>query len=128
MADFLDLDKLVPGHREIKLGGKIWKISGEISVKDTLKLLDLWQKFGTSPDSPEEIKEVFQHLTIFFKEHQPDITAEKLTEMIKFSQMTQLIMFLFNSMVVADKELDAILNKEPEKKDLPGTVPAKTGQ
>ena len=80
----LDLDALVPGDKEVKLGGKVWKISGSASTRIMLNLLRLGQEIEDAQENAgllsKKLDEIYDVYYELFKGKNDGLTVDRFRE------------------------------------------------
>jgi len=93
MADeikILDLDAIIPDERKIKINGKEYRIRGDATVEESLKLT----KYANDNSSPEAIAALFGAIKSFFIDK---IDDKELKTLGIRTQLPLLIQFLFSN-------------------------------
>lgn len=110
----LDLDALAPDPKIIKMGGKEWKISADISVEDVTILLKEYQSLNEDPENPETIKKLLNLVIDLFREHQPDLNEKELGRHLKLRYLPTIVAFIFQSLTNAVEDSDIPKKAEEE--------------
>jgi hypothetical protein len=94
----LDLDSILPEERQIKVNGKTYRIRGDASVEETLKLA----KYSGNNTSPEAIDALFNAVQSFFIDK---IELSELKTLGVKTQLPALISFLYGGLAAEKKTL-----------------------
>lgn len=72
----IDLDELVPETVEIKMGGEVFKLPGDIPVPDYLRIAKLWDSLQEEPEEDEDdprLKQLYDAVFDLFKREDPSL-------------------------------------------------------
>lgn len=116
MSKVLNLDKMLPDPKKVILGGKEYTLSSSLKVKDTLNLLKTYGRFQDDVEDTAVMEGMLEQAASFFKENHPEMTSEKLGEMINVEQLPKLVLFLYESMTDAAEEIKSEGEKKTVKK------------
>jgi len=121
-----NLDSIIEEDQQVILAGKEWIIPGEIPVNKALNLIHLQQKIQEDPMNFELWDSQTQIIFEVFKSRYPDLTLEKMKEMLTARQTGHLIGLLMSSIGAATKEeekktIELAQSKEENQKQLAKT-------
>lgn len=117
----LNLDAFAPEDRKFILKGIEYSIPGDLPIETWFKLMKHTQD-STSGDV-EETKQAFETLADIIKINNPEMTSEKLSQMLSMKQYIELVAHVFRGETEAIQESSAMEEKKTESAGDLNSVP-----
>lgn len=92
-----NLDSILAENQVIILDGKEWIVPGEVLLDDVMKLIGLQQKIQDNPLDFDLWETQLQVVLRVFQKNQPELTIDKLKDMLTARQLGKLIGVLMSS-------------------------------
>lgn len=109
----LNLDEIASEDKQVKLGGQIYIIPGDLPVMTMLNLIENANRLQEAPNDPKLQEKAFELLADIFMIRDEKFDAEKFKKRLTMKQYTTLISFIFRGF----SDSETIKKQTPEASD-----------